>query len=129
MLVAAIFLGASVYVPPVLALIFICVASFTIWGMQPIFWTLPPAYLGGASGAAGIALINSFGGIGGFAGPSVVGWIKDLTGRFSLAVLAMALSFLVTACMIAALKVQRSDGAASSGVTQKEQMAASAGRQ
>ncbi|MGA3128316.1 MAG: MFS transporter [Candidatus Korobacteraceae bacterium] len=128
MLVATVFLGASVYVPPVLALIFICIASFAIWGMQPIFWTLPPAYLGGASGAAGIALINSFGGIGGFAGPSVVGWIKDLTGRFSLAVLAMALSFLVTACMIAALKVQRTGGTAPSGATQKEQMSAGAGR-
>ena len=127
MLLSFIFLGASAYVPPVLAFIFVCIASFNIWGMQPIFWTLPPAYLGGASAAAGIALVNSFGGIGGFAGPSVVGWIKDLTGKFSLAVVAMALSFLITACLIAALQVKRTGGTASSGSAEKKRMATAAG--
>ena len=32
--------------------------------------------------AAGIATINSIRNLGGFVGPSVVGWIKDATGSF-----------------------------------------------
>ena len=41
-------------------------------------WTRfhPPA-------AAGIATINSIGNLGGFAGPFMIGWIKDLTGSFA----------------------------------------------
>jgi len=46
---------------------------------QSSFWTLPANLLAGAAAAAGIALINSVGNIGGFASTFVVGWMTDLT--------------------------------------------------
>jgi ACS family tartrate transporter-like MFS transporter len=44
------------------------------------FWTLPAAFLTGAGAAAGIAVINSVGNIGGFIGPSVLGVAVKITG-------------------------------------------------
>ena len=38
--------------------------------------------LSGSAAAAGIATINSIGNLGGVVGPAMIGWIKDLTGRF-----------------------------------------------
>jgi MFS transporter, ACS family, tartrate transporter len=47
----------------------------------PVFWQLPSTFLTGVGAAAGIAMINSFGNIGGFAGPYLTGWLRDLTGN------------------------------------------------
>lgn len=44
------------------------------------FWALGTAFLSGTAAAGGIALINSVGNLGGFAGPYLVGVIKDQTG-------------------------------------------------
>ena len=53
------------------------------------FWTLPNEFLTGYSAAAGIALINSVGNLGGFAGPYMIGTIATRTGSL-YAGLAMA---------------------------------------
>ena len=45
----------------------------------PLVWNLPTAVLGGAGAAAGIAFINSAGNLGGFLGPSLIGWIREVT--------------------------------------------------
>lgn len=44
---------------------------------------MPSIFLSGASAAAGIALINSIGNLGGFIGPLVVGWVKDRWGSYA----------------------------------------------
>ena len=43
------------------------------------FWTLATSFVHGAGAAAGIALINSVGNIGGFVGPYGIGYLT--TGR------------------------------------------------
>jgi ACS family tartrate transporter-like MFS transporter len=44
---------------------------------------MPTMFLSGAAAATGIAAINSIGNLGGFAGPAMIGWVKDRTGSFS----------------------------------------------
>ncbi|MFA6333749.1 MAG: MFS transporter, partial [Methanoregula sp.] len=44
------------------------------------FWTLPSLFLAEVSAAAGIAVINSIGNAGGFIGPSLVGYLTQVTG-------------------------------------------------
>lgn len=39
----------------------------------PVFWTLPPLFLGGVAAAAGIALVNSVANVGGIFAPKLVG--------------------------------------------------------
>jgi ACS family tartrate transporter-like MFS transporter len=50
---------------------------------KPPLWSMPTLFLSGPAAAAGIATINSIGNLGGFVGPSMIGWIKDRTGSFA----------------------------------------------
>lgn len=48
-----------------------------IWGTLGPFWTLPPHILSGTAAAAGIALVNSLGNLGGgFVGPNLLGQLR-----------------------------------------------------
>ena len=58
----------------------LAVGLFFLLGAHGVFWTMPAALLSGAAAAAGIALINSIGNLGGFVGPYLVGLVKDATG-------------------------------------------------
>ncbi|WP_153131755.1 MFS transporter [Dechloromonas hortensis] len=49
---------------------------------KPPLWSMPTMFLSGAAAATGIATINSIGNLGGFAGPAMIGWVKDKTGSF-----------------------------------------------
>jgi ACS family tartrate transporter-like MFS transporter len=49
---------------------------------KPPLWSMPTMFLSGAAAASGIATINSIGNLGGFAGPAVIGWIKENTGSY-----------------------------------------------
>jgi MFS family permease len=92
---------------PTLAYCMICVASLCIYALLPIFWTLPAEYLGGKTAAAGIAFISSWAGVGGLLGPWIVGLIKDATGKFSMAVFALAVAFLLQGCFVVAMRIKR----------------------
>src|SRR5262249_56847122 len=49
---------------------------------KPPLWIMPTMFLSGPAAATGIAAINSIGNLGGFAGPAMIGWIKDWTGSY-----------------------------------------------
>ena len=53
------------------------------------FWALTTTFLRGAAAAGGIALINSVGNLGGFAGPYLVGVVKAQTGSNVVALLLL----------------------------------------
>lgn len=50
---------------------------------KPPLWSMPTIFLSGTAAATGIATINSIGNLGGFAGPVMIGWIKDQTGSYA----------------------------------------------
>jgi cyanate permease len=64
-----------------LALVAIVVAVASALCYNGPFWQLPPSLLTGTAAAGGIALINSLGNLSGWVGPSVVGWLEDMTGK------------------------------------------------
>jgi ACS family tartrate transporter-like MFS transporter len=53
--------------------------------------------------AGGIAIINSIGNLSGFAGPFVMGWVKDRTGSFTDGLLVLAGAALVAMVIVLAL--------------------------
>ena len=75
---------------PVLKMGALTIAGAGIFGCLPVFWTLPTAFLSGAAAAGAIALINSIGNLAGFAGPYVVGVLKDATGSYTPGLLSLA---------------------------------------
>jgi ACS family tartrate transporter-like MFS transporter len=93
---------------PLLMFAGICVGVLGIWSMFGAFWAYAGDFLGGAAAAGGLALINSFGSIGGFVAPNVLAWAKGWSGSFSGSLLALAAFSLATALLAASLrKVER----------------------
>ena len=76
------------------------VALVGITTARAVFWTVPARFLTGAAAAGGLAFINSVGTLGGFVGPAVVGWLKDVTGSFSAGLAGMG-AFLLLSTVLA----------------------------
>ncbi|MCY1267066.1 putative tartrate transporter [compost metagenome] len=93
-------LGASVA-----AIAALCFATIGIMGCKGPFWPIPAAKLQGPAAAAGIALINSLGNLGGFAGPYLVGWAKESTGHYESGLFALA-ALTFSAALLTALLVR-----------------------
>jgi MFS transporter, ACS family, tartrate transporter len=70
-----------------------------------VFWAIPPMLLGGAAAAAGIALINAVGNLGGFFGPSMMGSLRDWTGGYSGGLLVLAAALIIEALLVITLKL------------------------
>ena len=86
-----------------LSLVALSLATAGVLSAFPISWTMPTAMLAGTSAAAGIALINSIGGLAGFVSPYLVGWIKDSTGRLDFGLYTIAGSLFLGAILVLAL--------------------------
>ena len=69
----------------------------------PMFWALPTSFLGGAAAAAGIALVNCTGNIGGFLSPAILGSLKDHTHTLNSGLLLISGCMLGSAILIVAL--------------------------
>ena len=85
-----------------LSLAALSLATAGVLSAFPISWTMPTAMLAGTSAAAGIALINSIGGLAGFVSPYLVGWIKDSTGRLDFGLYTIAGSLFLGAILVLA---------------------------
>jgi len=73
----------------------IAVTGFSLAGMGllaslPMFWSLTASRLTGKAAGAAIALVNSVGAVGAFAGPSAMGWLHDATKHYSAGLWAIA---------------------------------------
>jgi MFS transporter, ACS family, tartrate transporter len=66
---------------PFYSVTLLCSLAAGIYSTFGPFWALPNEFLTGYSAAAGIALINSVGNLGGFAGPYTIGRIATKTGN------------------------------------------------
>ncbi|MEW6277896.1 MAG: MFS transporter [Candidatus Eremiobacterota bacterium] len=93
---------------PDLALLALSLAALGLWGTVGPFWTLPPAVLRGSGTAVGIALVNSLGNLGGFVGPLLVGWLKDVTHHFSAGLYGLAGLLVIGAFLTLGLRTTES---------------------
>ena len=91
---------------PLLSLCGLGLASIGIYATLGPFWPIPSRFLRGTAAAGGIALINSIGNLGGFIGPYLVGWVKEATGNFSIAMAVLAAAAAIAAILVLFLKGQ-----------------------
>ena len=99
--------GAGLVSAPALVLGLLCLGQIGVSATPPLMWPIPSAFLTGSSAAAGIAAINSIGNLSGFAGPYVMGYLKDATGSFTAGLLVLGGCALVGGIVAMTLKVSR----------------------
>ncbi|WP_225773807.1 MFS transporter [Pseudomonas sp. Marseille-Q5115] len=83
---------------PLMVGLSLIMAGIIAW--MPIFWTIPPRFLSGVAAAAGIALINSLGQLGGIIAPFMIGRVRDLTGAATPALYLLSVISLVAVALI-----------------------------
>jgi MFS transporter, ACS family, tartrate transporter len=79
------------------AVVGMTIATIGLYGSKGPFWTMPSMILTGSAAASGIAWINGIGNLGGFFGPTAVGWVKTFTGSFPSGLYLLAGLALVSA--------------------------------
>ena len=94
-------LGAGLLQNPYLSVIMISITLAGLYSFKSPFWALPTLFLSRSTASISIAIINSVGNLGGFAGPAMIGMINGNThnptsGLLFLSLLLMA-GFLMTA--------------------------------
>jgi ACS family tartrate transporter-like MFS transporter len=88
------------------------------------FWAIPPIFLGGTAAAAGIALINSVGNLGGQVGPAIMGWVRDLSHGYSGGLLVLAGALILEAVIVLALRLPQRPPAPAPAVPDGRRVAA-----
>jgi ACS family tartrate transporter-like MFS transporter len=94
-LLIAAFLGASVW-----TVVALTVATMGVYAALVVLWTLPQSFLGGTAAAGAIALVNCVANLGGFLGPTVVGYLKQATGSYATAMGFLSMGLVMTAIVI-----------------------------
>jgi ACS family tartrate transporter-like MFS transporter len=83
------------------------IALMSVSSMVGPFWVLPTKFLQGTAAAAGIALINSLGNLGGFFGSYVIGAVRISTGSFRGGLLIAAVTLALCGCLAPLVRTQK----------------------
>ena len=101
LLAAAGFIAASLAQSYILVLVALTVAASAGFAALGPFYSLLSSFLRGTAAAGGIALVNAIGtGVGGFAGPIVVGILKEETGGYASGMAALAIGLGVSSALV-----------------------------
>ncbi|MCP3405554.1 MFS transporter [Bradyrhizobium sp. CCGB01] len=110
-LIAALMLGATGLVFSVVlaslisTLICMTLSLIGTISARSVLYTIPQSFLAGAAAGEGIAFINSIGAFCAFVGPYMLGFLKDRTGFFDIAMIAMAITLVVAAGIAISLRL------------------------
>jgi MFS transporter, ACS family, tartrate transporter len=90
--------------------LFLVVVAFSLAqigqrSLLSVFWAIPPMFLGGTAAAAGIAMINSIGNLGGQVGPSVMGWLRQHSSGYTGGLLVLAGGLMIEALLVVSMKL------------------------
>lgn len=90
-----------------IVMLWLCATGAVLFAWVPSFWVLPTLTLGESAAAAAFGLINSVGNLGGFVGPSVVGYLLSESSSQTATTGFLAGSFVVSAALVLAVRIQR----------------------
>jgi ACS family tartrate transporter-like MFS transporter len=89
-----------------------CLAAMGLLASLPIFWSVAASRLSGKAAGAAIAIVNSAGAVGAFAGPYAMGWLRDSTHSYSAGLWAIAACLALGSAFVVQPRVQRELAAA-----------------
>jgi MFS transporter, ACS family, tartrate transporter len=103
LLAAGAFLVASFTQSTLLSLFAITFAAVGLSAILPAYFSLLSSFLSGPAAASGIAMAIAIGNFGSFAGPSIVGVLRQLTGDFTAAMVSFAIAMGLGAAIVLGL--------------------------
>jgi ACS family tartrate transporter-like MFS transporter len=83
------------------------IAATGMKAYMPAFWALPNLFLTSTAAAGSVGLINSVGNLGGFLGPTVVGYLEKKTGSFAFGLWIITATAVISALIIAMLPIRQ----------------------
>ena len=92
---------------PMLVVAAFCVVAAGVDGVFPGFWPIPTTFLTESGAAAAIGLINSFGNLGGFVGPYILGYVRTATSSFNIGLALLAVSMALGAICVLSVRSHR----------------------
>jgi len=100
------FVIAALAGAPPMTFVGICIGCIGLYSTFGVFWALPSDFLKDGGAAAGLAVANSGGALGGFAGPYLMGFLRDRTDGFEASLLVLACSGVCAALVSASFRKQ-----------------------
>jgi MFS transporter, ACS family, tartrate transporter len=104
LVMAAGFFGCALLSEPNLAVLSLALIPIGHCAAYGPFWSMPTRFLAGAPAAAGVALVVTIANIGGFAGPTLVGAMKDRMGTHGPAFMLLGACGVVAAILALRLR-------------------------
>ncbi|AHB76629.1 MFS transporter [Pandoraea pnomenusa] len=96
----ALLASVRVQAQPVLAVACLTVGVAGIMSTLAMFWSLPSRILAGTAAAGGAGLVNIGAAVAGFVGPSIMGYLKGITGSTETGVALLAITLFAAAALI-----------------------------
>jgi len=81
---------------PWVVMVGVTLCAVGVISAMPLVYSLPARILSSIAVGAGLALVNTVGNVGGFAGPFVTGWLRDLFGNDQVPFIVVALLLLMS---------------------------------
>jgi ACS family tartrate transporter-like MFS transporter len=104
----ALALTGAAYSPSVgLSVLALSIAVLGVFSMVGPFWAMPTSLLSGTAAAAGIALVNSIGNLGGFVGTYVIGLVRTSTGQFRGGLLLLSAALAASGAIVLMVRTPR----------------------
>ena len=92
-------------VPVAIALF--AVATCGVMAAYPSLWAMPTSFLSTTAAAASIGMINSFGNLGGFAGPYLIGFFSSRNGSYTGGMWTMTVALVISGVCVLLVKSRR----------------------
>jgi ACS family tartrate transporter-like MFS transporter len=89
---------------PLPSLLALTLAQAALLSALAPFWALPASFLSGRAAAGGIALINAFGNLGGFAAPYLLARLHVPGGTYVWGILAMVMLLIIGAALAVSVR-------------------------
>jgi len=92
------------FAAPTLSVTSLAVMQFFVTGTAPVMWALAMSRINGVQAAAGLAMINSIGLLGGFFGPNIFGIADSITGNPASAIILLTVACVIALGIVALLR-------------------------
>ena len=91
----------------VLSMVCLSIAAAGMKSYMPALWSLPSLFLTSSAAAGSVGMINSIGNLGGFLGPSVMGYVDKNLGSYAYGLYFLSFTSIASASLIAVLPLRQ----------------------